>query len=61
MLLASTPLGIMLPTINGRSGCKINIGEYTIEGNLIVLDMEDFDIILGMDWLSKCHVSQVGL
>jgi hypothetical protein len=23
--------------------------------NLIVFEMSGFDIILGMDWLSKCH------
>ena len=55
MLLVSTPLGRILLVIDGINGNEIKIGKLTTEGNLVVLDMEDFDIILGMDWLSKYY------
>ena len=31
----------------------ITLGHLVLLADLIVLDMRDFDIILGMDWLSK--------
>lgn len=35
--------------------CVFRIG-YRVVGNLILLDMGDFDVILGMDWLVVHHV-----
>jgi hypothetical protein len=35
--------------------CPIHIEGRTLTANLIVLDMEGFDIVLGMDWLSNNH------
>ncbi|XP_038972361.1 uncharacterized protein LOC120104745 [Phoenix dactylifera] len=35
--------------------CIIQLGERELVADLIQLDMQDFDIILGMDWLSKYH------
>jgi hypothetical protein len=35
--------------------CSIMIKGRIFLANLIVLDMHDFDIILGMDWLAKNH------
>ena len=32
--------------------CDVLIGSMRLGANLIVLDMVDFDVILGMDWLS---------
>lgn len=37
--------------------CRIQIRDYGMLANLIVLDMHDFDLILGMDWLSIHHAS----
>ena len=31
------------------------IGEVLTENDLVILDLDDFDVILGMDWLSKYH------
>ncbi|XP_038984477.1 uncharacterized protein LOC120111492 [Phoenix dactylifera] len=35
--------------------CITKIGERELETNLLQLDMQDFDIILGMDWMSQYH------
>ncbi|KAL0546159.1 hypothetical protein IC582_016065 [Cucumis melo] len=37
--------------------CQIEIAGHVIEVTLIVLDMLDFDVILGMDWLAANHAS----
>ena len=54
-LLVSTPLGRLLPTSEGINKCKIKIKENTIENDLVILNLNDSDIILGIDWLSKYH------
>jgi hypothetical protein len=54
---------VVISTLVGKSvicrkivmGCPIHIEERTLMANLIVFDMEGFDIILGMDWLSNNH------
>ena len=33
----------------------IKVQEYVMYANLIVIDMTDYDVILGMDWLSTHH------
>ncbi|KAL8535318.1 hypothetical protein ACS0TY_011096 [Phlomoides rotata] len=44
---------------------RIDANEHALEADLFVLDMKDFDIILGMDRLSKygadikCHERKV--
>ena len=37
--------------------CEIEIGDKIFMGDLNVLDMVDFDVILGMDWLAKHRAS----
>ncbi|KAL0560523.1 hypothetical protein IC582_000928 [Cucumis melo] len=37
--------------------CQIEIAGHVIEVTLIVLNMLDFDVILGMDWLAANHAS----
>ncbi|KAL0551536.1 hypothetical protein IC582_010625 [Cucumis melo] len=37
--------------------CQIEIAGHVIEVILLVLDMLDFDVILGMDWLAANHAS----
>jgi hypothetical protein len=56
-------VGVVVSTPVGRSvicrkiviGCPIHIEGRTLTANLIVFNMEGFDIILGMDWLSNNH------
>ncbi|KAL0556835.1 hypothetical protein IC582_005352 [Cucumis melo] len=38
-------------------GCQIEITGHVIEVTLLVLDMLDFDVILGIDWLAANHAS----
>ena len=35
----------------------MNLGPAILSVNLIVLDVHDFDIILGMDWLEAYHAT----
>ena len=35
----------------------MTIASHEFEADLIVLDIHDFDIILGMDWLAKHHAT----
>ena len=50
---------VSLPTSDSRIANivyregKVTIASHEFEANLIVLDIHDFDIILGMDWLAK--------
>jgi hypothetical protein len=56
-------VGVVVSTLVGKSvicrkivmGCPIHIEGQTLTANLIVFNMEGFDIILGMDWLSNNH------
>ena len=36
--------------------CPLTLGYLEMPADLVVMDMNDFDIILGMDWLSEHHV-----
>ena len=35
----------------------IRLGEHEFRANLIILDIQDFDAILGMDWLASHHAT----
>jgi hypothetical protein len=52
----STTLGEEVEVDKVYEGCTILIGGYELRVDLVPLDMFDFDIILGMDWLSVYHV-----
>ncbi|XP_077215600.1 uncharacterized protein LOC143850221 [Tasmannia lanceolata] len=60
-LSVSTPMGGSMMSNKICRMCPIRIGERELLAELIVLPMHDFDVILGMDWLSshyatvKCH------
>ncbi|KAL3741676.1 hypothetical protein ACJRO7_017185 [Eucalyptus globulus] len=49
----STPLKDKVLATVGCLGCKLVIGEREGRIGLIVLAMYDFDVIIGMDWLTK--------
>ena len=34
-------------------GCEVVVEGIVLKANLIPLEMTDFDVILGMDWLSN--------
>ncbi|XP_072997189.1 uncharacterized protein [Typha latifolia] len=54
-LAVTTPIGrTILLNLICRS-CLVEIGSQKLPVDLICLDMHDFDVILGMDWLSAHH------
>ncbi|KAL0556899.1 hypothetical protein IC582_005416 [Cucumis melo] len=57
VLSVSTPSGECMLSQEKVKACQIEIAGHVIEVTLIVLDMLDFDVILGMDWLAANHAS----
>ncbi|KAL0551938.1 hypothetical protein IC582_011031 [Cucumis melo] len=57
VLSVSTPSGECMLSKEKVRACQIEISGHVIEVTLIVLDMLDFDVILGMDWLAANHAS----
>ncbi|KAL0561145.1 hypothetical protein IC582_001565 [Cucumis melo] len=57
VLLVSTPSGECMLSKEKVKTCQIEIAGHVIEVTLLVLDMLDFDVILGMDWLAANHAS----
>ncbi|KAL0556797.1 hypothetical protein IC582_005314 [Cucumis melo] len=57
VLSVSTPFGECMLSKEKVKACQIEIAGHVIEVMLLVLDMLDFDVILGMDWLAANHVS----
>ncbi|KAL0556960.1 hypothetical protein IC582_005478 [Cucumis melo] len=57
VLSVSTPSGECMLSKEKVKACQIEIASHVIEVTLIVLDMLDFDVILGMDWLAANHAS----
>ena len=49
----SSPGGPTLFSHSRLLGCDIRVGDRVLPANLIVLDIHDFDVILGMDWLEE--------
>ncbi|TYJ98127.1 ty3-gypsy retrotransposon protein [Cucumis melo var. makuwa] len=39
--------------------CQVGVANHVLDVTLLVLDMHDFDVILGMDWLSSNHASKL--
>ena len=38
-------------------GCRVIIEGHEFRANLVLLDIQDFDVILWMDWLSRHHAT----
>ncbi|KAL0551316.1 hypothetical protein IC582_010402 [Cucumis melo] len=57
VLSVSTPSGECMLSKEKVKACQIEIAGHVIGVTLIVLDMLDFDVILGMDWLAANHAS----
>ena len=38
-------------------GCRVHIGNHKFPTNLIYLKVNDFNVILGMDWLAGYHAN----
>ncbi|KAL4021115.1 hypothetical protein IC575_019905 [Cucumis melo] len=57
VLSVSTPSGECMLSKERVKACQIEIAGHVIEVTLLVLNMLDFDVILGMDWLAANHAS----
>eukprot|EP00268_Persea_americana_P035076 TRINITY_DN34626_c0_g2_i1.p1 TRINITY_DN34626_c0_g2~~TRINITY_DN34626_c0_g2_i1.p1 ORF type:complete len:299 (-),score=47.85 TRINITY_DN34626_c0_g2_i1:184-1080(-) len=56
VVLVSTPVGKHIRCEEYFPQHRIKISDFAILASLIILPMTDFDVILGMDWLSSYHV-----
>ncbi|CAL1353211.1 unnamed protein product [Linum trigynum] len=62
-----TPVGDTLIVDSVIRDCAITVAGHEFEANLILLPFDEFDVILGMDWLSKnrakvdCYKKEVSL
>ncbi|XP_070049261.1 uncharacterized protein [Nicotiana tomentosiformis] len=54
-LHVSTSVGNTIVVDCVYRSCMVTIGGLEIRVDLLLLSMVDFDVILGMDWLSPCH------
>ena len=55
-ILVTNPLGYSVIVNKVYIDCPIRIREYKFMGYLIELSFREFDVILGMDWLSRDQV-----
>ena len=55
-ILVTNPLGHNVVVNRVYRDCSIRIREYKFPGDLIKLSLREFDVILGMDWLSRHQV-----
>ena len=56
-LIVATPMGHSLLANSVYKSGEILLEGKTFEANRMELDMVDFDVILGMDWLADCHAT----
>ena len=56
-LIITTPLGERIVRTSVFRGCEVVIEGFVLKANLIPLKMINFDVILGMDWLSNHRAS----
>ena len=55
-LYVSSPLGIMARIGMICRGCELEISGILLTVDLRIIDMSEFDVILGMDWLTAYRV-----
>ena len=56
-LFVATPMGDSLVCNSMLKSCVIQIEDREMLADLILIDMYDYDVILGMDWLAAYHGS----
>ena len=56
-LIVATPVGDSVVTRKMLKDCLVMIGYREMPVDLVLLDLQDFDVILGMDWLASYHAS----
>ena len=55
-LYVSSPLGVRARIVMICRGCELEISGTILTRDLRILDMSEFDVILGMDWLTVYRV-----
>ena len=55
-LIVATPMGVSVVTSKMLRDCLVMIGYREMPVDLVLLDLKDFDVILGMDWLASYQV-----
>ncbi|XP_070013778.1 uncharacterized protein [Nicotiana sylvestris] len=55
LFLVSTPVGESVKVTRVYRGCIVLVQGRNTKADLIELEMVDFDVIMGMDWLSSCY------
>ena len=55
-LYVSSPLGIRARIRMICRGCELEISGTLLTVDLRIMDMSEFDVILGMDWLTSYNV-----
>ncbi|XP_070012889.1 uncharacterized protein [Nicotiana sylvestris] len=53
--LVSTLVGKSVKVTRVYRGCIVSVQGRNTKGDLIELEMVDFDVTMGMDWLSSCY------
>ncbi len=53
----STPIGDSIVAKRVYRKCLVSLSHRVTLVDLVELDMLDFDVILGMDWLHSCYAS----
>ena len=56
LLHVSSPLGVRVSVDQICRGCELEILRILLIVDLRVMDMSEFDVILGMDWLTTHRV-----
>lgn len=52
-LVSGSPTGEQICTRTIYYDCVLEVGQTTVPVNLVLLCMNDFYVVLGMDWLSR--------
>ena len=53
----STPVGKYIVVKRVYHNCVVTVCDHDTLADLIELDMVDFDVIMGMDWLASCYAT----
>ena len=56
-LIITTPIEDFVMTSRMLRECLVMIGYREMLVDIVLLNLQDFDVILGMDWLASYHVS----
>lgn len=56
-LYVSTPNGDVILVSSVCKDCILSMGDREMKADLLLIEMKDFDVILGMDWLAAYHAT----